>query len=136
MKFNYIDYIFPSYSAPFISSYGIRLIFEGRTNLGIYNIDTVGMQARLIGLFCLFFSILLFYHLLIQIPKSIDKHRVREALVEFLFSPFFIAWICCVILKVFRVYFPHGTLLFISMIAICFYYQIKFNKKLLEIYNK
>jgi len=55
MDINYMDYIFPSYSAPLLSSFGINLIIKGHTTLGIYNIHTYGIQARLIGLFFLFF---------------------------------------------------------------------------------
>jgi hypothetical protein len=136
MDINYMDYIFPSYSAPLLSSFGINLIIKGHTTLGIYNIHTYGIQARLIGLFFLFFSILLFYHLFNQIPNSIKKGKVRIILGNFLLSPFFIIWVCCILMKIFSSYFQYGTLLFILSLVLCFYFQFKFNKKLLEIYNK
>jgi len=132
----YTDYIFPSYGAPFVSSFGMKIFVTGFTTLGPFHLETVGIQARLIGLFFLLFSFLLVYHLLIQIPKSMGQGKVKEILGIFFVSPFFIAWIACVFVNLFSEFLPYGMLSFLGMLIVCFYFQRKFNKKLIEIYNK
>ncbi len=94
MELDFMDFIFPSYSVPFIRSCSINILIKGHTNLGAFNIDTTGIQARLIGLFFIFFS-----------------------------SPFLIAWIACIIFKFYSECFQYGIVLFIFLIIVCFYFQ-------------
>lgn len=130
----YTDYIFPSYGAPFVSSFGTKIFLTGFTTLGPFHLETEGIQARLIGLLFLFFSFLLVYHLLIQIPRR--RGQVKQILGIFFRSPFFITWVACVFVNLFSEFLPYGMLCFFGMMIVCFYFQRKFNKQLIEIYNK
>ena len=136
MKINYSDYTVPFYSAPLLSSYGINLLINGQTKLGIFNLPTEGVQARLIGLIFLVFPILLIYYLFIQIPRSIGKGKIREIACRFLKSAFLFTWICCIVIEILSDYFEYGTVLFFAILVICFLFQKDFNEELIEIYNK
>jgi len=130
------EYIFVSYAVPFLSSDAIKVVITGYTKLGPFKVDAIGIQARFIGLWFLFFSLIIMYFVLIKIPKSIEAGKVRECINIFILSPFFITWILCIILKIFEEYLQYGTLLFFLMIIICFFFQLKFNKILLSIYEQ
>lgn len=132
---DYKDHIFGSYVVPFMCSDGINSIITGYTILGPFKVDAVGIQARLIGLFFLVLSFIFMYDVLIRIPNKIGEGKSKKILGLFFVSPFFITMICCVILNVLSELLPFGTFLFVIMLLVCFYYQMKFNLKLTEIYD-
>lgn len=133
---DYSDYIFASYIVPVMSSDGIKTIITGYTKLGPFNVDAVGFQARLIGLWFLTMALIIMYFILYKIPKSIDKEKVKRILKLFFNSGFFILWISCIISFVTSNFLPYGNLLFVSVLIICFFFQKLFNKKVIQIYNE
>ena len=133
---NYKEQIFSSYSSPLISSGAIKMMVSEETNLGAFNVHTTGPQALLIGFFFLVLSFITFYYLLIKIPKNIGENKVQEILGIFFKSPFFITWMMCIFFSIFNELIPLGTFIFLGMLIVCFYFQRKFNKKLIEIYNQ
>lgn len=133
---NYNNYIMGSYCFPFISSLGIKIILNGHVILSTYNVDAVGIQARLIGVWLFVFSLIILYFVLIAIPKSISKERVKEVLCAFFKSPFFISWLVCLILIILSKTLKYPALISFGMLIICFLFQLSLNKKIVQIYLK
>ena len=130
------DYIFGSYGVPFFTSDSINTIITGYTILGPFKVDAVGVQARLIGLVFLVFFLVIMYCVLIEIPKSLGKEKMKEVLNIFFRSPFFITWLICVYLRVFGSFLEYPALAYFGMLIVCFLFQILFNRKIIQIYLK
>lgn len=132
----YRDYIIPFYFAPMISVSGVDSIITGHASLGFFYLDTVGIQARLIGITALAFTCIVIYFVFYQIPKSLGKGKIREILIKFVKSPFLYAWILAIVTDLYAEYMHKGVILYFFMLIICFIFQRRFNKAMIEIYEK
>lgn len=135
MEFDYRDYTVPFYFAPVSSILGITIIVTDHTTLGIYNVDTIGLQARLIGLFFLFYSGILLFYVFYKIPKSIGEGKIKKILVRFVKSPFLYIWILTIFLDLYTEYTGAGKIITFVMLIICYIFQRKFNKAMIDIYK-
>lgn len=133
---NYNNFILGSYCFPFISMLSVKIIANGHVNLSTYDIDAVGIQARLIGGWLLILSFIIQYFVLIAIPKNFGKEKVKEVLSIFFKSPFLIVWILFLIFTIYNESFKYPALTNFGMLIICFIFQIMLNKKIVQIYLK
>ncbi len=133
---NYNNYILGSYCFPFISMLSVKIISNGHIILNTYNIDVIGIQARLIGGWLFILSLIIQYFVLIAIPKNFGKEKVKEVLNNFIKSPFLMAWIVFIVLTIFSDSLKYPALTNFGMLIICFLFQLSLNKKIVRIYQK
>jgi len=120
------------YVIPLFSSYSLFIILKGSFYDETHEVLLKGHGATFIGIIFLLIAISMVYDFILSVYKlKLNSQNLERIFKIVLSSPFLYIWLCLLIYPVVIYYMRYEGFkyIYIFLLIICFYLQVKFNKK-------